>query len=589
MCGIVGYAGGGNAAAQIFAGLQRLEYRGYDSAGMAVMDGGKVSVFKRRGRVEKLAPFAAGTGGVLGIGHTRWATHGKPSDINAHPHTSGRISVVHNGIIENYAELKQGLLKAGKKFLSDTDSEVIACLIDELYSGDLLSAVKECAHMLKGSYALLAICEGKEEIAVAKMLSPVILGRGKNCNMCASDLPALAGICPEVCVLKDGEFALITPQKISVFNQLGGEYAPTIHKNPSLLSDCDKGGYPHFMAKEIFECPMAVRRTAAECAELEDTVRRLCLGADGIIFTGCGTAYHAALLGKRYAEEFCGIPVWAEPAGELRYKKLRITPHTVAVAVTQSGETADTAGAAERIKALGGRVIAVTNCPYSRITSIADCTVPVSAGAEICVAATKSFCGQLAALYTTALCLADSATAKRGKIQLAAMPDIMQKTLDGVDIYALADMCAHSSGVYFLGRDCDYLTALEGSLKLREVSYIQGGGYSAAELKHGTLALIDGSSLCIFIACDGALAPKTASAAEQVLSRGGRVAIITNNAGLAGQFKGRAAILRVPGCPALLSPFITSPVIQLAAYRTAVLLGKDPDMPRNLAKSVTVE
>lgn len=589
MCGIVGYAGAEGAAREVYKGLKRLEYRGYDSAGMAVMDGGKVTVLKRSGRVEKLYTFAQNAQGGVAIGHTRWATHGAPSDINAHPHTAGKITVVHNGIIENYAELKADLTEGGAEFVSDTDSEVAAHLINKFYRGDLLEALIKCANMLTGSYALLVICEDKEEIAVAKRRSPVILGRGKNYNMCASDLPALAGLCPEVCVPDDGDFALIDGREIRLFGADGSPKQAVYHKNPALPSDCDKGGYPHFMIKEIFESPAAVKRTAEAFYKLRPTVKRIISGADGLIFTGCGTAYHAALLGQMYAEEWGNVFCRAELAGELKYKNLRITPNTVLVAVTQSGETADTVEAAEKVKAAGGRIIAVTNCPYSRVTRVADCVIPVCAGAEICVAATKSYVAQLAALYLFALCFADDVTAERQRRKLCLMPRIMERTLFYADIYALADMCAHSSGVYFLGRGYDYPSALEGSLKLKEVSYVPGGGFSAGELKHGTLALIDGSALCVFAVCDKSAAAKSAGGIEQALSRGGRAAIITCLPEIAKQFKGRAEILTVPECDKMLAPLTSALIMQLAAYRTATLLGRDPDMPRNLAKSVTVE
>lgn len=589
MCGIVGYAGSGKAAEKIYDGLCQLEYRGYDSAGIAVIDGGVREVHKSRGRVQKLHPFAQNAVGNIGIGHTRWATHGKPSDANAHPHSAGKITIVHNGIIENYAELKAELLKDGVAFFSHTDSEVIAHLIDAFYDGDLLKAVIKCAQMLKGSYALAAICEGKEEIVVAKYRSPVILGMGNDCNFCASDMPALAGKCHNVSVLEDGDFAVLTSKSVKIFNSAMKEVARPQLPNVAESAALNLCGYPHFMLKELWESPATVKNTVTAFGEVRDSVRRALSHAERIIFTGCGTAYHAALVGKRYLEELARLPCEVEYAGELRYKSPVITKNTVLIAVTQSGETADTVEAARLFREGGARVIAVTNSPYSAITRLSEVVVPVVAGTEICVAATKSYAGQIAALLLTALQLSGDVLETKYTAELEKMPTHILKTLESIDIYALADMCAQSKGVYFLGRDIDFAVALEGSLKLKEVSYIPGAGYAASELKHGTLALIDGGTLSVFIICDDRLSKKCASAVEQVLSRGGKVAVISNMGAVQSEFAGRAEIIKLPECDRLLSPLVSAAALQFLAYRTAVVLGCDPDKPRNLAKSVTVE
>lgn len=589
MCGIVGYAGSESAAKIIYDGLERLEYRGYDSAGMAVMHRGAIEVVKCVGRVKKLNTFAQILEGNIGIGHTRWATHGKPSNANAHPHSYGKITLVHNGIIENYSELKARLSAEGEIFLSDTDSEVIAHLIDKFYDGDLLDAVVKCADMLIGSYALLVMCEGKHEIVAAKYRSPVIIGLGEGCNLCASDEPALAGKCKNICVLEDGDFAEITADSVKICDRYGNILQRKAQKTFAEPAALALGGFPHYMLKELWEAPAAVKNTVSAFGECVDEIRGVLAGADRIILTGCGTAYHAALVGKRYIEEFAGVPAEVEYAGELRYNVPIITKNTALIAVTQSGETADTVEAARLYSSLGAKVLAVTNSPHSAITRIADVVVPVAAGSEICVAATKSYSGQIVALYLLALQLADKEVCKNYSSEIERAPQLILDTLDKIDIYALAEMCARSRGVYFLGRGIDYAVALEGSLKLKEVSYLPGAGYPSGELKHGTLALIDGGTLSAFIICDPALAAKSAGAVEQVLSRGGMVAVITNLPEVQSQFSGRAEVITLPACSKYLSPLVSAAALQYLAYRTAVTLGRDPDKPRNLAKSVTVE
>lgn len=586
MCGIIGYAGSGNAGEIIYDGLLKLEYRGYDSAGIAVLDGGKCTIVKSAGRVKKLNTSAQLLGGSIGIGHTRWATHGKPDDVNAHPHVCGKIAVVHNGEIENYAELKKSLMDGGDKFLSQTDSEVIPHLINKFYGGDLLEAVIKCADMLKGSYALLAIREGSGEIVAAKNRSPVILGLGENCNFCASDEPALAGKCPRICVLEDGDFAVITKDSAAVYNSKKQKINRAVLPNSAKEQSLSLGGYPHYMIKELWEAPAAVKNTVTAFGEVKDAVCSAICGADKIIFTGCGTAYHAALLGKRYFAELAGIPAEAEYAGELRYDKLYAGKNTCLIAVTQSGETADTVEAAILCKKSGATVAAVTNSPHSAITRTADITVPVCAGAEICVAATKSYSAQIAALLSAALALSQNTGLAE---ELSNAPALISQTLQNLDIYALAEMCARARGVYFMGRGIDYAVALEGSLKLKEVSYIAGGGYPSGELKHGPLALIDGSTLSIFIITDAALSQKSMEAVEQTLSRGGMVAVITTLPHVRKRFERRAEVVTLPECNKYIAPLAAASALQFLAYRVAVILNRDPDKPRNLAKSVTVE
>ncbi len=585
MCGIVGYAGRRNAAEIIYGGLVQLEYRGYDSAGIALKDKG-LTIVKKQGRVCELKGYLSGMRGCVGIGHTRWATHGKPSDANAHPHALGKFAIVHNGIIENFAELKKQF--KGVEFYSDTDSEIIVRLLDRFYEGDILSALIKTASMLVGSYAIAAICEDFDGIAVIKRRSPVIIGYGKGENFAASDAPALAGLCDKISVLEDGDSALITADGVEIFDAEFESVYREPRPNFATAASLDLGGCPHYMLKEIREVPASVADTCAAFGEAEKGLKKVLAGADRFIITGCGTAYNSGMVAKRYIESFAGIPAETEIAGEFRYKNPIITPRTAVIAVSQSGETADTVGAAALAKASGAKVVAVTNSPYSALTRIADAVVPVAAGSEICVAATKSYTGQIAALYLIA-CTIAGFNGKQSAARLSDMVGLCEKTLERTRIDTLADMCARAGGVYFLGRDIDYAVALEGSLKLKEVSYIPGEGYPAGELKHGTLALVDERTVAVVIITSKRLAAKSENAVEQVLSRRGKVAVITNVRDVAKRLKGRAEVIEIPACGEYLSPLLSAIAVQLLAYRTAVLLGRDPDKPRNLAKSVTVE
>ncbi len=588
MCGIIGYIGNKNAAEIVYGGLKRLEYRGYDSAGAAFRAEGKISVIKKEGKVEKLLPYLAGVRATVGIGHTRWATHGAPSDINAHPHSSGCISVVHNGIIENYAELKNLLISEGVTFLSRTDSEVIAHLINRFYSGDLVTAVAEAVKLLKGSYALMVICERENKIVAARYKSPLIIGFGQGENFCASDEPALAGKCEKISVLEDGDIAEITSDEVTIFN---GELQCVVREvspNLAVSSDLGLGDYPHYMLKEIGEVAGSVEYTLKAFGSVKVKLAAAFSGVTRVVLTGCGTAYHAALIGRRYIEIFAKIPAEAETAGEFRYKNPVLGEGCAVLAISQSGETADTVEAARLAKSSGAKVIAVTNCLRSELTRVADVVVPVAAGPEICVAATKSYTGQVAALYLAALTLAG---VEGGGLweELEKMPALCRETAENIDTSALARKCARSRGTYFLGRDLDYAVALEGSLKLKEVSYVPGEGYPAGELKHGTLALIDKRTVSVFIITDGKLAGKCENAVEQVLSRGGKVAVLTNLQDVKKRLKGLVTVIELPACGRLLSPLLSAVAVQKLAYDAAVILSRDPDKPRNLAKSVTVE
>ncbi len=589
MCGIVGYIGGGNAAEIILGGLKRLEYRGYDSAGAAFLSDGKIQLVKKQGRVEKLAPLLKDVRSLAGIGHTRWATHGEPSDANAHPHLSDGIAVVHNGIIENYAELKAELISGGAKFLSDTDSEVVVHLLAKNYGGNLIEAMRKTVKALEGSYALMAICESENKIVVARYKSPLIVGYGDGGNFVASDEPALAGLCRDISILEDGDVAEITADGVNIFDKY---FKPvTRAKEPNLAVSASLGleGCPHYMLKELRETPLSVEATVRAFDGVKDKLSTVLKGVKRVILTGCGTAYHAALIGKRYVECFARIPAECETAGEFRYKNPVIDNSTAVFAVSQSGETADTVEAARLALSMGAKVIAVTNSHRSELTRLATAVVPVAAGPEICVAATKSYTGQLAALYLSAATLAGDEIYSECAKKIKAIPAVISETLENLDMRSLAHICASSSGVYFLGRDLDYAVALEGSLKLKEISYVAGEGYPSGELKHGTLALIDVNTTSVVLITDKSLASKSENAVEQVLSRGGKVAVITNVEEAEERFAGKLPLISLPACDKFLSPLLSAVAVQMLAYKAAAVLGREIDKPRNLAKSVTVE
>ncbi|MDE6075445.1 MAG: glutamine--fructose-6-phosphate transaminase (isomerizing) [Clostridia bacterium] len=590
MCGIIGVAKKrGNAVAEVLEGLKRLEYRGYDSAGLSVLSGGAIATVKRGGRVSGLIEGAAALLGGVAIGHTRWATHGEPSDQNAHPHTSGAFSIVHNGIIENFAELKTELLADGAEFLSRTDSEVIVKLIDKYYNGDPLSAVAKAVGRLKGSYALAVLCTDFDGIIAVKYKSPVVVGFSESGVTLCSDVPALPADVTSVCVPEDGDFAIITAQSVRFYNS---SLSPVMRvRRPVFLDQFNSGlgSYRHYMIKEINETQRTVRETCegffrtVDVKRLSEYVR----GADRIIMTGCGTAYNAGLAARRFFADMCGVFCQVEIASELRYALPRVTPATLVLAISQSGETADTVEAVQELKKAGARVVAVTNCGYSAITRVAHMVVPVCAGAEVCVAATKSYTGQLAALYLISKLTGDVFDAQSEL--LSVCPRIGEVLKGEKRAEEIAELCARSKAVFFLGRGIDYAVAVEASLKLKEVSYVFSDGYPAGELKHGTLALVDENTLSVFVICDEALAEKCLNAASQIASRKGKVAVITCLDGVAEKLKDTATVWKIPDSSLNLSPFSSAVALQLVAYHAAIILGRDPDKPRNLAKSVTVE
>jgi len=588
MCGIIGVIQkDGNAVSGAYVALKKLEYRGYDSAGLASTDGGNICAVKKCGGVDTLSPYLRDIRGRIAIGHTRWATHGKPTDTNAHPHISGKFALVHNGMIENYQKLKAELIAGGASFTSETDSEVIVKLIEAYYAGNFLQAVALTCKRLKGSYAFAVICSGESVILGAKYKSPVVVGTCEDGSYASSDLCALPQSAKRVYFPKDGDIFVLSDSGAR-FYDFDLKPAKRVGRAISLgLFKSDKGEYAHFMRSEIAEDGRTALKTCQAVSRLSglSRLKGWLKRADRIIFTGCGTAYNAAALAKRFFEErgygFCS----AEIAGEVRYNLPPVTPSTVVFAVSQSGETADTVGAAEAFKAAGARVVAVTNCGFSAITRVADFVVPVCAGAEICVAATKSYIGQLVALLVVSRRENENVCVK-----IRAATQCFKKIFDKEDsAKQIAAECARSRAVFFLGRGADYDLAREASLKLKEVSCIFSSGYPAGELKHGTLALIDGDTLSVFIICSARLAEKSISSVEQVTSRGGRAAVITTLPQVAQALKNKAICFLLPRCGAEGGIFSAAAALQLVAYHTAILCGKDPDKPRNLAKSVTVE
>ncbi len=588
MCGIVGYAGKGRAAPVLMEGLKRLEYRGYDSAGIAVL-GETLTVVKRKGRVEALAAEAKKLSGGLGIAHTRWATHGEPSERNAHPHRYGGVAVVHNGIIENASLLRAECEARGEVFSSETDSEVIAHLIAAAYRGDLLQAVQKAARRLEGSYAIAVLAEGERVIVAARRKSPLLVGRGEG-SVLASDLPAIAPLANEVYSLKEGGFALLTEDDVRLFDEELCEWKGEPIEFGKVEGDGGKGGYPHYMRKEIAEDPAAIANSIADLtadARFFDISIVLCQ-TYYIQIVACGTAYHSGVAAKYAIEALSRVPVEVDIASEYRYRDPIVPKGTLVIAVSQSGETADTLAAAALAKERGAKVLALTNVPYSSLTALADFVLLTHAGRETAVAATKSFCAQLASLYSLAAALA--ALKGRSAPSLVPFPALCEDALSRSEkVKGWARVLCQKKSVYFIGRGADYAAAIEGSLKLKEVSYLASEGYPAGELKHGTLALVGEDAPVVALLSDARLAEKTMNAVHEVRSRGARVFLITTLPSCAEGVLPEEDVLRLPACEAVYSPLCTVVPLQLLAYETAVLLGHDPDKPRNLAKSVTVE
>ena len=610
MCGIVGYAGYRQAAPLLLDGLSKLEYRGYDSAGVCIQGPEGLEVAKSRGRLQILSEkiqAGAGLPGLVGVGHTRWATHGAPSDENSHPHLSqnGKIAVVHNGIIENYLELRERLTKEGVSFCSDTDTEVVSNLIARLYEeqGDLLEAVRMAVARLEGSYALGIVCRDEPgQIIAAKKDSPLIFGFGEGENFIASDVPAILKYTRQVAYLDEGDMAVFTASGVTFYNALGEQVEKKPEKITWELSDAERGGYPHFMLKEIHEQPRALRDTISPRVQkgrvvLDDVQlsREYLEGLKRIYIVACGSAHYVGCLGKYILERICRIPVEPIQASEFRYADPVLCSKTLVVIISQSGETADTLAALREAKRRGARTLAIVNVVGSAIAKAADQVIYTWAGPEIAVASTKAYMVQLCTLYLFAFRLAyargrlSEAETRRLTAELLRAGEVIQPRLaDCEQIKYLASRFVNTQSCFFIGRGFDYALSLEGSLKLKEISYVHSDAYAAGELKHGTISLITDGVPVIALATQKQVYEKTISNAKETKSRGARVILFTTKdvvvpEGVADY------VVRLDDYDELLMPLQLIVPLQLFAYYMAVLRGCDVDKPRNLAKSVTVE
>ena len=605
MCGIVGFTGRSEAATVLLDGLKRLEYRGYDSAGIAVLNESKIKMVKTRGMVDNLISMVKKEGdltGNCGIGHTRWATHGIPNEINAHPHMSNdeKFALVHNGIIENYAELRKSLEEKGVKFVSETDTEVIVQLIDYYYKGDMKDAIMKTVSRLVGSYAIGVLSvDNPNTIYAAKVASPLIIGVGAGENYFASDITALISHTKNVIDLDDNEFAEITPDKITIFDHSGKEIKKQERFIDWDVASAEKSGYEHFMLKEIMEQPAALKATI-EPRIKNDKVDFSDLGIDiksfnRILITACGSAYYAGCVGRDIIEKYCKLPVQLEVASEFRYRDPIVDEKTLVIAVSQSGETADTIAAIKESKQKGAKVLAIVNVVGSTVAKLSDYVIYTWAGPEIAVATTKGYTTQVTVFAMFAIWAAAALNRIEDKeyIKLTndikSLPERAQRTLDlNSRVKKLADKYYNKNSMFFIGRYIDYAVCLEGSLKLKEISYIHSEAYAAGELKHGTIALIEEGRLVIAVCCFEPLFDKIVSNIQQVKARGAEVVAIAveDNKKI---FNEADDVLLVPKSNEIFMPITEIIPLQLFAYYIARNNKCDIDKPKNLAKSVTVE
>ena len=615
MCGIVGYVGRKRAYPILIKGLKRLEYRGYDSAGVAMIgDDGSLNVYKSKGKVADLETYCEekDTTGTTGIAHTRWATHGEPNSANAHPHysASGRLALIHNGIIENYVTLKENLMKRDIAFRSDTDSEVLVQLIEYIMLNnqlDLFQAMQVALHQVIGAYAIAVLDrEHPDTIVCARQSSPLVVGLGADGEyFLASDASPIAEYTDRVVYLNDGDIAVLQlGKRLNVVSLSGERQHPKVKQIDVTLGQLEKGGYPFFMLKEIFEQPQCIRDCMRGRINVEgDRItlsavidyRETLVAARRIIIVACGTSWHAALIGKQLIESLCRIPVEVEYASEFRYRNPVILPDDVVIAISQSGETADTLAAVDLARGAGALVMGVCNAIGASIPRLTQTGVYIHVGPEIGVASTKAFTGQVAVLAMLALCIAKERQTISDELyksmvkELTLIPEKMERTLQAnKHIEKMASIFTYARNCLYLGRGYNYPVALEGALKLKEISYIHAEGYPAAEMKHGPIALIDSEMPVFVIATRDKLYEKVVSNVQEVRARGGRVtALITEGDE---QIRHLADhVIELPDTIDCFQPLIASIPLQLLAYHIAVCKGKDVDRPRNLAKSVTVE
>ena len=612
MCGIVGYAGREQAAPILLDGLERLEYRGYDSAGIAVLsESAGLQVKKAKGRLKVLSAMIDGgrsVDGFIGVGHTRWATHGEPNYINSHPHTSeqGKIALVHNGIIENYVEIKDFLISRGVHFCSDTDTEVVAQLLEYYYliSGDLLGSVYKVLDRIEGAYALGILCADMPDTFIAaRKDAPLLLGYGEGCNFIASDVTAIIKHTRDISYMDDGEVAVVTADEIQVFDALG----QPVEKQHSYVdwdvSAAEKGGYAHFMFKEIMEQPEAVRKTISpriknkliEFEELSLSDEYIA-SLSKIFIIACGSSYHVGMVGRYNLERLLRKPVEVMLASEFRYADPLVDEHTLVVVISQSGETLDSMAALREAKSLGARILSIVNVVGSSIARESDDVLYTWAGPEIAVATTKAYSTQLVQLDMFGVWLAK----KTGSIkpsdyaliveELLALPEKMESVLENIDeIKYLASRYFNHNSVFYIGRNLDYALGLEGSLKLKEISYIHSEAYAAGELKHGTISLIEEGTLVVALCTYAPLFDKAVSNIVEVQARGADVIALTTEGRRRQMGKTVENVLTVPDTHLILQPSLGVIPLQLFAYYVALQRGCDIDKPRNLAKSVTVE
>ncbi|MGP1562387.1 glutamine--fructose-6-phosphate transaminase (isomerizing) [Filifactor alocis] len=608
MCGIVGYIGKSDGQKFVLNGLEKLEYRGYDSSGIVTVSDNRLHLTKKKGRLQVLRdeleqhPLR----GHLALGHTRWATHGAPSDVNAHPHTDEKseFAIVHNGIIENYMELKHDLQEKGHHFLSDTDTEVIAHLLAEYDTGNLLDTVYEVKKHLQGAYALGIVSKNEPDTLIAvRKESPLIIGVGKEENFIASDIPAILEHTRDVYFIENGEVVVLTKDNVTIFDENRNLVTREVKHIDWDMSAATKAGYPHFMLKEIHEQPQAIRDTVKHRLQQDGTVslgdvawtKELLQDIHKIYIVACGTAYNAGRVGKVALERLTGIPVETDLASEFRYRDPFVNEHTLLILVSQSGETADTLAALREGKRKGARIFSVTNVIGSSIARESDDVFYTWAGPEIAVASTKAYTTQLVAFYLIAMNMA----LLLGKMERSEYDSLLTEILalsDKIelmlkkesDIKQIADSIKDKNAVFYLGRNMDYNSAMEGALKLKEISYIFTEAFAAGELKHGTIALIEEGTPVITIATQTSLLDKTFSNMQEVKARGAHLIAFTRESATTICNKADV-IVTIPECPDLLMPVVSIVPAQLLAYYTSVLKGNDVDKPRNLAKSVTVE
>jgi len=604
MCGIVGYVGFRNATDILLDGLKRLEYRGYDSAGVAVKTEEGLKVAKRSGKLSALEALLKEERleGPLGVGHTRWATHGAPTDPNAHPHTTedGKIAVIHNGIIENYLELKEALLARGHRFASETDSEVLAHLIEEKYRGDLFQALREALKEGRGAYAVVVAHSDHEEIVAARTVSPLVVGLGEGENFLASDVPALLPYTRRVIFLHDGDLVRLTREGVEITDLSGKAVAREVVEVDWTLEAAEKGGFPHYMLKEIYEQPWVLENTLGGRLWEEEGDVELGLALDPreverVQFLACGTAAYAGWYGKYLMEILARLPAEWEVASEYRYRDPVVDGKTLAIAISQSGETIDTLEGVREAKAKGARTLGVINAKGSSITREVEEVLYIHAGPEIGVASTKAYTAMLAAMALLAVRFGRGrGTLSREAAQalireMRKLPRLVEEALEKRPLVAhIAEKYHQAQDFLFLGRHVQAPTAHEGALKLKEISYIHAEAYPAGEMKHGPIALIDEHLPVVVLAPQGPLYEKTLSNIQEVRARGGRVIAVATE-GDEEIKKLVQDVIYVPEVHPLLAPIVSVVPLQLLAYEVAVLLGRDVDQPRNLAKSVTVE